>query len=97
MDRISAIRNVEEALRAFEAGEADLAATEERVVTVLRTYATEFEGEAQSDLSAYRARGEAPADGTVVVAATPAEARERVRDLLDAPGEAAVEFEVEPL
>jgi alkanesulfonate monooxygenase SsuD/methylene tetrahydromethanopterin reductase-like flavin-dependent oxidoreductase (luciferase family) len=95
MDRISAIRNVEEALRAFEAGEADLAATEERVVTVLRTYATEFEGEAQAELSAYRARGEAPADGTVVVAATPAEARERIRNLID-DGD-GVAFEVDPL
>ncbi|MFB6281940.1 MAG: hypothetical protein ABEH40_07975 [Haloferacaceae archaeon] len=95
MDRISALRNVEEALRAFESGEADLAATEERVVTVLRTYATEFEGGEQAELSAYRARG-GPAGGTVVVAATPAEARERIRDLFDAEAD-AIDVEVEPL
>ena len=29
MDRISALRNIEDALRAFERGEADLATTEE--------------------------------------------------------------------
>ncbi|MFB6156603.1 MAG: hypothetical protein ABEJ34_02015 [Haloferacaceae archaeon] len=94
MDRISALRNVEEALREFEAGEADLAATERRVVTVLRTYATEFEGEERPDLDAYRARGEDPADGTVVVAGTPAEARDRVRDLVGADD---AEFEMETL
>jgi len=45
MDRISAIRNVEDALRAFENGDADLADTERRVAAVLRTYATEFDGD----------------------------------------------------
>ncbi|MFB6304511.1 MAG: hypothetical protein ABEH47_05045, partial [Haloferacaceae archaeon] len=68
--------------------------TERRVVTVLRTYATEFEGEDRPDLDAYRARGDDPADGTVVVAATPAEARERVRDLVDRDD---LEFEMEAL
>ncbi|MFB6301254.1 MAG: hypothetical protein ABEH78_00090 [Haloferacaceae archaeon] len=101
MDRISALRNVEEALQAFEAGEADLSTTEERVVTVLRTYATEFEGGEQADLTAYRARGEAPADGTVVVAATPAEARERIEAVLDTGGpgggDPPPEFEIDPL
>jgi hypothetical protein len=83
MDRISALRNVEEALRAFEDGEADLATTEERVVGVLRTYATAFEGDEQESLAAFRAVG-GPADGTVVVAATAREARERVAALTDA-------------
>jgi hypothetical protein len=83
VDRISALRNVEEALRAFEDGEADLAATEERVCGVLRTYATEFEGDEQADLTAFRAV-DGPADGTVVVAANAREARARVADLTGA-------------
>jgi hypothetical protein len=76
MDRISALRNVEEALRAFEDGDADLAATEERVVGVLRAYATEFEGE--DDV--FRAVG-GPADGRIVVAPSEPAARERLRAL----------------
>jgi len=64
MDRISAIRNVEDALRAFENGDADLADTERRVAAVLRTYATEFDG----DDDVFRAVGEDPIDGTIVVA-----------------------------
>ena len=83
MDRISALRNVEDALRDFEDGEADLTETERRVVAVVRTYATEFEGGEQTDLDAYRASGDGPADGTVVVAASTAEARSRVADLVD--------------
>jgi Tfp pilus assembly protein PilX len=82
MDRISALRNIEDALRAFEAGEADLTTTERQVVNVLRTYATDFEGE--GDLAAYRASGDERADGLVVVATSPEEAEARVRDLLDA-------------
>ena len=74
MDRISAIRNVEDALRAFEAGDADLADTERRVAAVLRTYATEFDG----DDDVFRAVGETPVDGTVVVAPSKPAARERV-------------------
>jgi hypothetical protein len=89
MDRISALRNVEDALAAFEEGETDLAGLEREVRGVLRTYATEFEG----DLAAYRARGETAADGVVVLASSSRGARERVRDLVDAPGE----FSVEPL
>jgi Tfp pilus assembly protein PilX len=103
MDRISALRNVEEALRAFEAGEADLDSTERRVRAVLRTYATEFEGDEGADLDAYRARGDDPADGTVVVAPSAAEARARVRELVDADGDGdgdgddAPEFSVDPV
>lgn len=96
MDRISALRNVEEALRTFEAGEADLEATEQRVLAVLRTYATEFEGDEQVDLDAYRARGDDPVDGTVVVAPSATEARARVRDLVDVDPD-AVEFSVDRL
>ncbi|MFB6167866.1 MAG: hypothetical protein ABEJ43_03365 [Haloferacaceae archaeon] len=83
MDRISALRNVEEALRAFEDGEADLAATEERVLGVLRTYATEFDGDEQAGLRAFRAVG-GPADGTIVVAPSAREARARVVALTEA-------------
>lgn len=90
MDRISALRNVEEALRAFEAGDADLAATERRVSTVLRTYATEFEDERRR---AFRARGDDAVDGRVVVAPSATVARERVAELVD--GDPA--FEVDPL
>jgi len=92
MDRISTIRNVEEALRAFEAGEADLAATEERVLAALRTYATEFDDE--TALAAYVGRGDASVEGVIVVASSRAEARERIAD--HAP-DAAEAFEVERL
>ncbi|WP_096592641.1 DUF7854 family protein [Halorubrum ezzemoulense] len=74
MDRISAIRNVEDALREFEDGDADLAATERRVAAVLRTYATECDGEGD----VFRAVGDDPVDGTVVVAPSEPAARERV-------------------
>ena len=86
MDRISALRNVEEALADFERGETDLSGLERRVRGVLRTYASDFEGE----LSAYRASDPDRAAGMVVLARDDREASERVRDLLDAP-ELAVE------
>ena len=81
MDRISALRNVEDALADFESGEADLRATERRVLNVLRTYATDFEDE---ELAAYRASGPAQADGLVVVAESKTEARSRIEELSDA-------------
>jgi len=74
MDRISAIRNVEDALRAFENGDADLADTERRVAAVLRTYATEFDGED----NVFRAVGDEPVDGRIVVAPSRPAARERI-------------------
>jgi len=90
MDRISAIRNVEEALRAFEEGETDLAATEERVLATLRTYATEFDDE--TALAAYVGRGDEAVEGVVVVASSRAEAKERVAEhAADAPGPFDVE------
>jgi len=80
MDRIAALRNVEDALAAFERGERDLASTEERVQAVLRSYATEYEDGATA---VYRVE---PVDGrpAVLVAAGPAEARERAAELVDA-------------
>jgi hypothetical protein len=91
MDRISALRNIEEALRDFEAGESDLEATEQRVAAVLRTYATDFEGD-KDGLRAYRATGSGRADGLVVVAESEPGARERIADLL---GEEAPALDVE--
>lgn len=82
MDRISALRNVEDALRAFEDGEADLAETERRVETVLRTYATEFESD---DRRAFRVVA-GPGTGRVVVADSPAQARERAVTLAGGDG-----------
>jgi hypothetical protein len=78
MDRIAALRNLEEALADFEAGEEDLAGLEQRVQAILRTYATEFEGK----LSPYRAVGDGRADGVVVLAHSEQEARERVTELV---------------
>lgn len=92
MDRISAIRNVEEALAAFEAGECDLAELERRVRATLRTYATEFEGE----LRAYRTTGDDAVDGLVVMAGSRREARERVLALVNS-DESDLRFEVEPI
>jgi len=89
MDRISALRNVEDALADFETGDAALGDVEDRVLGVLRTYATEFE---DGELSAYRATGDPRVEGTVVVAESSDEARERVAARLDADPE----FRVEP-
>jgi hypothetical protein len=97
MDRIAALRNVEDALRSFEEGEADLAETEAEVATILRTFATEFEAD---DRQAYRVRlpggagdgGDVSSDRdavtpdsreTVVVADSPTAARERAADRAD--------------
>ncbi len=89
MDRISALRNVEDALADFEAGDAALGDVEDRVLGVLRTYATEFD---DGDLSAYRATGDPRVEGIVVVAGSEATARERVAARVDD----APEFRVEP-
>ena len=95
MDRISALRNVEDALRAFEEGDADLKATERRVATVLRTYATEFEGETD----VFRAVGDDPFDGIVVVAASKPAAKERVIEIVrrDSTASGDPTFDVERL
>lgn len=88
MDRISALRNIEDALSEFEAGEATLSDLEADVRGILRTYATDLDGELQS----YRA-SDGDADGIVVVAESRPAARERIEDLVEAPGS----FGVEPL
>ncbi len=86
MDRISTLRNIEEALTQFEDGDLALPELEREVRGVLRTYATEFENG-----TAYRARGDPQAAGLVVIAPSPAAARERIETLLD--GEVSVEVE----
>ena len=86
MDRISALRNVEDALAAFEAGDCSLSELESDVRAVLRTYAADFEG----DLQAYRASGAGSTDGLVVLAASASEARDRVAELVEAPGDFTV-------
>ena len=91
VDHISALRNVEEALRAFEDGEADLSTTQRRVQSVLQSYATEFEADERRP---YRAHGDPPADGAVVVAPDAETAKTRVIELTDADN---VSFDVEPL
>ena len=90
MDRISALRNVEEALAAFEAGEIDLSTAERRVQAVLRTYATEF---ADGERTVYRVecRDRPP---VVVVATSRAAARVRARESV---GEELMAVAVEPL
>ena len=84
MDRIATLRQIETALSAFEAGESDLDTCERRIRAAVRTFATEFDG----DLSAYRSD-----DGTVVLAASEREARDRVRELTgaDAPAVRSIE------
>jgi len=87
MDRISALRNIEDALSSFEAGETDLDGLEREVRGVLRTYATDFEG----DLAPYRATGEGVVDGTVVLASSRDEARERAQELVEDAGRFSIE------
>ena len=80
MDRIAALRNVEEALSAFERGELSLGTLEERVLGVLRTYATEFDADG---LRSYRVGGDRNVEGLIVVAESRDAARSRVHDLVD--------------
>jgi len=80
MDRISALRNVEDALARYEDGELALPELEREVRGTLRTYATSFD-----EARLYRARGDPPADGLAVVANSRTAARERITDLLSEP------------
>ena len=89
MDRISALRNIEDALSAFESEECTLPELEREVRGILRTYATEFDDETR----AYRARGHERVAGLVVVATSRQQARERVAGLLSDPPA----FTVEPV
>ena len=78
MDRISTLRNIEDALSRYETDELSLPELEREVRGILRTYATEFEEE----LGAYRATGEPRADGLVVVSESRTEAREQLEALV---------------
>lgn len=89
MDRIAALRTIEDALSDYESGDLALPELEREVQGILRTYATEFDDET----TAYRASGDPSADGLVVVAASRTDARERIEQLLAEP--AATKFEVE--
>ncbi|WP_336327858.1 DUF7854 family protein [Halovenus sp. HT40] len=89
MDRITALRTIEESLTAYEEDELALPELEREVQGILRTYATEFDEET----TAYRASGEPSADGLTVVASSRTEAREQVEELLSEP--ASTTFEVE--
>jgi len=78
MDRISALRNVEEALAAFEADDLTLPELEREVRGVVRTYATDFD-----DRRAWRASGAPAVEGVVVLAGSRADARDRVVALVE--------------
>lgn len=88
MDRISALRTVEEALARYEDGELELPELEREVRGTLRTYASTLE-----DGQLYRARGDTPVDGLVVVAESRTRAREQVTAHLDTTE--PVEFDLE--
>jgi hypothetical protein len=91
MDRISALRNIEDALTRYENDELALPELEGEVRGILRTYATEFDEEA----TAYRTTGDERAEGLVVVAASKTEARDKIEELL--PDPAGTTFDVEPV
>jgi L-aminopeptidase/D-esterase-like protein len=77
MDRISALRNVEEALSEFEEGNVELAELEARVGSILRTYATDF----GDGTATYRVAAEDRERPVVVVAESPGQARERAGEV----------------
>jgi hypothetical protein len=87
MDRISALRNIEEALSAYEEGDLALPDLEREVRGVLRTYATSLDEAA----GAYRVSGPDRIDGLVIVATSRREARERVGEVADDPGPVELE------
>lgn len=81
---------MEDALRDYEAGEVDLAGLEQRIGTILRTYATDFEA---TDLDVYRAVG-GEAEGTIVAAEGSADARQRITEQFDGD---ELEFDLEEI
>jgi hypothetical protein len=97
MDRISALRNIEESLRAFETGNSDLTTVEQRVIGVLRTYAAELES-TSSELCAYEASGTQQVAGLIVVAASELKAREQIATLLNIdPSELSDQVNITPI
>lgn len=89
MDRIAALRNVEEALLRFENGEVDLQELERLIGTVLRTYATDLDGAR----ALYRVEEPTPIVDVVVVATSVTEAEDRVRAIYDERPEKIVRVE----
>lgn len=82
MDRITALRNVETVLAAFETGEIDLGEAQRRTEAILQTFASEFE---HPDRQVYRARiGDRE---RVVIADSRPAARQRAADSTDTPPE----------
>ncbi|WP_330631464.1 DUF7854 family protein [Halocatena halophila] len=79
MDRISALRNVEDALQDFEDGEIDLMTMDVRIRSVIRTYATNF-----GTYTAYRAIAPPAVEGVIVAAETPTRAKAQMVSLADA-------------
>lgn len=88
MDRISTLRNIEDALGQFEDGELTLPELEREVRGILRTYATAYE-----ELTAYRGTGQPQVDGIVVLAESPTAAREQIEAMFEEP----VTVRVEPI
>lgn len=88
MDRISALRNVEDALERFENDELSLPDLEREVRGTLRTYATDFD-----DDRLYRASGDPAADGLVVLAPSRSAARQQIDALL--PDDTEPSYDVE--
>jgi len=97
MDRISALRNIEESLRAFETGDSDLAAVEQQVIGVLRTYAAELDS-TSSELCAYEASGTERVAGLIVVAPSKSKAHDRIATLLHIdPSELSDQINITPI
>lgn len=86
MDRISTLRNIEDALTRFEEEELSLPELEREVRGVLRTYASEFE-----NAKTFRASGNDSVDGVVVVATSRTDARDRIESLVADAGQFDVE------
>ena len=80
MDRISALRNVEETLTEFENGEIELATAERQVRNILRTYATSFDADQKT---VYSVEVTNRTNDVVVVASSPGDARDNAVSLTD--------------
>lgn len=80
MDRISTLRNIEDALTEFENGNISFEELTQRVSTILQTFATDFEDELKA---VYQV------DSVIVVAESPSAARDQAAELADINSESA--------
>lgn len=80
MDRISTLRNIEDALTEFENGNISFEELNQRVSTILQTFATDFEDELQA---VYQV------DSVIVVAESPSAARDQAAEIADINPESA--------